>query len=200
MRIRSLCVATALFLAGPALAAGSGGLGSRLDPLVTEALEKSEAAGLSIAIVDAEGVIWSKGYGFADKAHGVRTASDTPYRTSSISALLTATEIMRRANLGELRLDDPLTAHLPGFSIHSRFAGAKPITIRALLANHAGLPSQIHKGNVLPAEDAGGLAGLQEQVRSAGLAEAPQTHFKISAIGYSLLGRLIEVTPRTLLC
>ena len=194
---RSLCAAAALFLTTPAMAADYRSLDGKLDPLVTESLEKSQAAGLSIAVVNAEGVVWSKGYGFADKAQGVRALPDTPYRTSAISGLLTAAEILRRADRGELRLDDPLTAHLPGFSIHSRFGNAKPITIRALLAHHAGLPSQIHKGSVLPAGQqnpaTGSLAALQEQMRAAYLAEAPQAHYKASLLGYSLLGRLIEV-------
>lgn len=71
---------------------------------------------------------------------------------------------MRRADHGELRLDDPLAAHLPGFSIRSRFAQAKPVTIRALLAHHAGLPSQLLKGSVAvsmsAAEADAGLAAI----------------------------------------
>ena len=83
------------------MAADYRSLDSRLDPLVAESLEKAQAAGLSIAVVDAQGVVWSKGYGFADKALGVRATADTPYRTSAISGLLTATEILRRAGGGE---------------------------------------------------------------------------------------------------
>lgn len=127
MLFRSLSAAAALFLTSPAMAADYRSLDSRLDPLVAESLEKAQAASLSIAVVDAQGVVWSKGYGFADKALGVRATADTPYRTSAISGLLTATEILRRADRGELRLDEPLTAHLPGFH---------PLPLRQCQAGH----------------------------------------------------------------
>jgi CubicO group peptidase (beta-lactamase class C family) len=164
-------------------------LGDELDRLASEASGKVGAASLSLAVVEAEGVIWAKSYGFADKERNIAAAPDTLYHVGEISMLLTATEIMRRSERHELKLDEPLTTYLPGFAIGSRFAHGGPITIRALLAHHSGLPSQRIAGSSQP----GALAALQEQLREEDLAEAPQTRLKQSSIGYSLLGRVIEI-------
>jgi CubicO group peptidase (beta-lactamase class C family) len=197
-----LCAALVLFGSCPARgedhhAPDYHELGEQLEASVAEGMKKASAAGLSIAVVDPQGAVWAKGFGFADKTQGTPATVDTLYRAVALSPQITATEILRRVEHGEARLDDPLTAHLPGFAIRSRFAPIKPITIRALLAHHAGLPSSVSKGSLAlrltSAEAAAGLMARQEQLRSEYLAEPPQTHLRISALGYSLLGRVIEV-------
>jgi CubicO group peptidase (beta-lactamase class C family) len=164
-------------------------LSDELDRLASEATGKVGTASLSLAVVGAEGTIWAKSYGFADKDRNIPATPDTLYHVGEISMPVTATEIMRRSERHELKLDDPLTAHLPGFAIGSRFTRGGPITIRALLAHHSGLPSQ----RIAGALESGALSALQEQLRADDLAEAPQTRLKESLIGYSLLGRVIEI-------
>lgn len=166
-------------------------LGKYLDWMIRNEMGKAKAAGLSIAIVDGQRVVWAKGYGFSDVEKNIPAMTDTLYRTGSVSKVLTATEIMRRVERGEIALDAPLATQLPGFSIHSRFSDSKPITVRSLLAHHSGLPSDRLQG--MWANDPVSLSVLEEELRSDYLAEPPQTKYKYSNLDYSLLGRLIEV-------
>jgi CubicO group peptidase (beta-lactamase class C family) len=166
-------------------------LGKYLDWMISDEMGKAKAAGLSIAIVDGQRVVWAKGYGFSDKEKGLPATPDTLYRAGSVSKVLTATEIMRRVERGEIALDAPLATQLPGFSIHSKFPDGKPTTVRSLLAYHSGLPSDRLQG--MWTNNPVSLSILQEQLKSDYLAEPPQTRYKYSNLDYSLLGRLIEV-------
>lgn len=165
-------------------------LGAYLDWMIGAEMKKANVAGLSIAIIDDQKIVWAEGYGFADTA-GVPTTPDTLYRVGSISKLLTATEVMQEVDHGNIALDGTLASQLPGFSIRSRFTDAKPITVRALLAHHSGLPSDYLKGmwTTSPVD----LATLLNLLHEESLATAPQSEYKYSNLDYSLLGRLIEV-------
>src|SRR5690242_9381266 len=116
-------------------------LGEYLDWMIHAEMRRRDVPGVSIAVVDDQRVVFARGYGMADVANKVPATPETLYRAGSLSKLITATEIMRRIDAGELDLDDPITKHLPRFSIENRFSGAKPITLRSLLAHHSGLPS-----------------------------------------------------------
>lgn len=73
-----LWAALALFWAGPACAAGYEGLAEQLDPAVTEAVKKADVAGLSIAVIDAQGVVWRGSFG------SVAASPDALYRAPGL--------------------------------------------------------------------------------------------------------------------
>ena len=117
-----------------------------LSAVIKQDMAKHDVKGLSIALIDDQKVVWVEGFGYADVANQVPATADTVYRIGSISKVLTATEIMRLAEQGKVDLDKAVTAYVPEFSIQNRFADSKPITLRALLAHHSGLPSDVLKG------------------------------------------------------
>jgi CubicO group peptidase (beta-lactamase class C family) len=165
-------------------------LAEYLDWMIPAEMRRWDVPGVSIVVVDDQQVVWSKGYGFADVANAVPAAPDTLYRVGSVSKLLTATEVMRRVDRGEIGLDRPLADQLPAFSIKSRFQGAKPMTVRSLLAHHSGLPFDYLHG--MWGTDPVSLTQLQSALREESLVAPPQTQYKYSNLDYSMLGRLIE--------
>lgn len=94
--------------------------------------------GVSIGIVHDQRLIWARGFGHADAEKKVPATADTLYRVASISKLFTATVIMQLRDAGKLRLDDPVTTHLPWFAIKSEHSGAPPITVRHLITHTSG--------------------------------------------------------------
>ena len=98
--------------------------------------------GVSIGIVHDQTLVWAQGFGWADVERRVPATADTLYRIASITKTFTATAILQLRDAGRLQLDDPLTRHLPWFSIASRHAEAPPITIRHLLTHTSGLPRE----------------------------------------------------------
>jgi CubicO group peptidase (beta-lactamase class C family) len=165
-------------------------LSEYLDWMIATEMRRAKVPGVSIAVVDDRRIVWSKGFGWADAANAVPATPDTRYRVGSISKLITATEIVRRVDRGALDLDSPVASVLPEFSVRNRFAEARPVTVRSLLAHHSGLPSGYLKG--MWDTDPESLAELVVRLRDTSLASPPQTQFRYSNAGYSMLGRLIE--------
>ncbi len=161
-----------------------------LSSVIKQDMAKHDVKGLSIALIDDQKVLWAEGFGYADVANRVPATADTVYRIGSISKIVTATEIMRLAEHGKVELDKTVTAYMPEFSIHNRFADSKPITLRALLAHHSGLPSDVLKG--MWVDHPLSLAEYVTALREESLASPPQSLYKYSNIDFSLLGRVIE--------
>lgn len=153
-------------------------------------MAKHNVKGLSIALIDDQKVVMAEGFGYADTAKKIAATPETVYRIGSISKVFTATEVMQLAERGNVVIDNPLTSYVSGFSIRSRFLDSKPITLRSLLAHHSGLPSDLLKG--MWVEHPVSLSQYVRDLREESLASPPQTLYKYSNIGYSLLGRAIE--------
>jgi CubicO group peptidase (beta-lactamase class C family) len=161
-----------------------------LSAVIKQDMARHDVKGLSIALIDDQKVVWAEGFGYADVANQVPATADTVYRIGSISKVVTATEIMRLAEQGKVDLDKAVTAYVPEFSIHNRFADSRPITLRALLAHHSGLPSDVLKG--MWVDHPVSLVEYVTALREESLASPPQSLYKYSNIDFSLLGRVIE--------
>jgi CubicO group peptidase (beta-lactamase class C family) len=159
--------------------------------LIRDEMERAGVAGLSIALVDDQKTVWAEGFGFADRENQVRADADTIYRVASITKLFTATAVMQLAEQGRLSIDGPVSAVIPGFSMRSRFPNARPVTPRLLMTHHSGLPSDILQGftQLHPAS----LAETAAQLQDTWLAYPPGLLWSYSNVGYSLLGRVVEV-------
>lgn len=165
-----------------------------LNWMINESMRKHDVKGLSIALVDDQRVVWSKGFGYADAELQQAATPDTVYRIGSISKLFTAFEIMRLVERGKLDLDAPITRYLPQFAIENRFTNSEPITIRSLLSHHSGLPTDYLYGMWI--EQPVSLDQLISNLKMESLASPPQSMYRYSNIGYSILGRVIEVVSQ----
>ena len=79
-----------------------------LSQLIQTAVEKAGITGLSVALVDDQEIVWSKGFGYADKENGVEATPKTLYMTGSVSKLFTAAAIMQLAEQGKIDIDQPV--------------------------------------------------------------------------------------------
>jgi CubicO group peptidase (beta-lactamase class C family) len=159
--------------------------------LIRDEIDRAGIAGMSIALVDDQKLVWAEGFGFADREQQVPADADTIYRVGSITKVFTAAAAMQLAEAGRLDIDQPVSAVLPGFSMRSRFPVSRPITPRLLMTHHSGLPSDILHGftQLHPAS----LAETAEQLKDTYLAYPPGQLWSYSNVGFSLLGRVIEV-------
>ena len=151
LRARSLVFLTLLLLVLPAIARAGDFLEehrqvrdavSLLDLWIQEQMAYQQIPGLAIGIVHDQEVIWSKGYGVEDLESQDPVTPATLFRLGSVTKLFTATAILQLRDQGKLRLDDPVTRHLPGFELKSTFEGAPEIALRHLLTHTAGLPRE----------------------------------------------------------
>jgi CubicO group peptidase (beta-lactamase class C family) len=155
-------------------------------------IEKNQIAGMSIALVDDQQVVWATGFGEADKASGRPASAETIYRVGSVSKLFTAAAAMQLAEQGRLGLDRPLKDALPEFAIHSHFDGANPITPRNLMTHHSGLPRDFTKGMFTKNPEP--FTALVRHIRASDAAYPPDLLFSYSNVGVALLGHAIQNT------
>jgi CubicO group peptidase (beta-lactamase class C family) len=168
-----------------------------LSQLIQAAVEEAGITGLSVALVDDQEIVWSEGFGYADKENGVEATPETVYGVGSISKLFTASAIMQLADQGEIDIDQPLQTYIPEFSVNSRFSGAGPITPRSLMTHHSGLPSDWINGIFAFGDDRDALtrsefSNLVPEIKQAHVTNPPNTAFSYSNLGYSLLGHTVE--------
>src|SRR3954468_18442748 len=72
--------------------------------------------GLSVAVTDADRLLFAEGFGSADLAAGRPTTADTGYLWFSMSKIATATAALRLADEGRLDLDAPVSELVPEFA------------------------------------------------------------------------------------
>ena len=75
---------------------------------------------LSVAIVSHQKIIYSKGFGFADRENQVAATDTTPSRIASITKPFAASIILNLVEKGKLQLDDRLNEQWPGYTDHFR--------------------------------------------------------------------------------
>jgi CubicO group peptidase (beta-lactamase class C family) len=148
--LRILAATTWIIVLIPLLASAQSPAG---DPRVDAALEMlkvwleaqrayDQIPGVSGAVVYDQQLLWSGGFGYADLARKAPAAADTIYSICSISKLFTSIAVMQQRDAGKLRLDDPVSKHLPWFSIHKTAPQKAEITIEGLLTHASGLPRE----------------------------------------------------------
>ena len=150
--------------------------------------------GVSAAIVVDQQVLWSGGFGQADLASGRAASADTIYSICSISKLFTSVAVMRQRDAGKLRLDDPVSMHLPWFAL-KRTEGEGAVTIEGLLTHASGLPRESDypywsaPDFAFPTHDQ-----IVARISQQDALYTPETHFQYSNLGLTLAG---EVVART---
>ncbi len=158
--------------------------------LTLKEMSDHEVVGMSIALVDDQQVIWSEGFGYADKARKIPAGPETLYRVGSVTKLFTASAVMQLAEQGQLDIDRPLQTYLPEFAIKTRYPGADPITLRNLMTHHSGLPRDYLKGmwgaSLKP------FASVVQSLHDEYAAYPANLLYSYSNVGFTLLGTVVE--------
>jgi CubicO group peptidase (beta-lactamase class C family) len=170
-------------------------LKSYVTDLIQAEMKKYKLAGLSIAVVDDQGTMWSEGFGYAEKSTKREADANTVYRVGSISKLFTATAIMQLVEQGLLDIDDPISTYLSEFSIQSRFPDMREPTVRDLLTHHSGLPADRLKDFAWESPPPKGydevFLELPGMLADDYMARPPGTAFAYCNLGFSLLGNIV---------
>jgi CubicO group peptidase (beta-lactamase class C family) len=161
-----------------------------LSKFIEKQMKSTKTVGLSLALVDNQDVVWSEGFGFADRENQIKATPNTIYRVGSISKLFTSASIMQLAEEGKLDIDSPIQNYIPEFKIKNRFENKESINPRNIMTHHSGLPSdiffQFFSTNPEP------FNSIVEHLNEEYTCTSPNTIFSYSNAGYSLLGVLTE--------
>jgi CubicO group peptidase (beta-lactamase class C family) len=117
-------------------------LASVIDPLMTAWIDKRKGPGAVVVVVNRDGLLFAKGYGFADiEARKAFTADATLVRPGSISKLFTGIAVMQLVDGGRLDLDRDVNGYLD-FAVPTPDGGV-PVTLRRLLTHRAGFEEHL---------------------------------------------------------
>jgi CubicO group peptidase (beta-lactamase class C family) len=151
-------------------------LSAEFDALV----EKNHQAGLfdgSILVAQNGQVIFSKGYGFADREKKIPNTPQTKFRLASIGKQFTAMAILLLQEQGKLSVEDGICNYIT--NCPEIF---KPVKIRHLLSQSAGIPNTT----------AYSMPGDEMLSQYATLFFQPGEQFKYQDVTFNIAGRIIE--------
>jgi CubicO group peptidase (beta-lactamase class C family) len=115
----------------------------RFEAWVDAHVVNGEVPSVAVAVVHDQTLVWSRAFGVADIDARIPATTDTRYRIGSITKLFTATAVLQLRDAGALRLDDPVTRHVPWFQMpRDASLGSGEVTVRHLLTHTAGLPRE----------------------------------------------------------
>lgn len=118
----------------PVAAAASGIDTTVVDRYIAAEMRAQKIPGLSLAVRQAERLVYVKSYGVATLEHPVAAAPDTLFQIGSIGKQFTASAVMLLARGGRLRLDAPLSKYLPGIP-----SAWNEVTLRLMLNHQSGI-------------------------------------------------------------
>jgi serine beta-lactamase-like protein LACTB len=158
-----------------------------IDPLFSKAVSGEMVPGISAAIADKDGVVWAKGYGYADLENQVSMTNQHKMRIGSIAKLITAAGMMRLHEQGKLSLDTPITEYVDVWP--KRHA---PISLRQLAAHTAGVRSYKDNAEFILNRHFSDTVSSLSLFKDDPLLFQPGTASKYSTFAYSLIAAAME--------
>jgi CubicO group peptidase (beta-lactamase class C family) len=165
-------------------------------------MAKYQIPGIGFCIVKGNTTVWSNAYGWANLANGEPFTTEAIMNIASVSKTVTATAIMQLWEDGQVKLDDDISAYLPG-TIRNPYFPDHPITIRQLLTH----TSSIQDGPAYTKSYACGdpvhslqywitnylmEQGIYYDENENFLENPPGGDYHYSNVGYGLLGYIVE--------
>jgi len=108
---------------------------------IWKAITTGTAGSATVALMDHGEIVYSEGFGMADRENGIPVDTNTIFNIGSVSKMFVGVAIMMLVGEGKVDLDSPVTTYLPEFTMaDERY---KDITVRMLLNHTSGLPGSI---------------------------------------------------------
>lgn len=149
-------------------------------------LHKNDVSNAAYAVLTDDSVVFQDAFSNT----GANVDGNSPFLIGSVTKVFTAVAVMQLYEQGKIDIDKPVSDYVPDFAINQRFRDSEPITIRAVLTHHAGIPSDyyLHKFSKKQHDFNEILPYLNSQYTCYPAGEI----WAYSNLGYALLGILIE--------
>lgn len=159
---------------------------------IVAAMAEEGTVGVSIALVDDQEIVWSQGFGWADREAGIPVDTDTVFRIGSVSKAFTAATVLQYAERGLLDLEAPFTNYTPGVTWKSRYPAARPITTIDLMTHQSGLPGDLFRAGFLTRPLGRGYAETTNDLAQTYPILEPGTLNNYCNVGFVLLEGIAE--------
>lgn len=180
--LKALCLSLVF---GYTLLAQEGLKGDNLAFKIDTYLSKSVANGYSGSVLVAKGgeIVFSKGYGWADRSLKIRNTSSTVYNIGSVTKQFTAAAILKLMEDEKLEVSDKIEKYLPQAP-----SDKKDITIHQLLTHTSGVSPRTGGFRY----DKASKEGFLKDFFQSELMYAPGTKHTYANANYILLSAIIE--------
>ena len=168
----------------------------RIDRMIIDCMVEDKIPGLSLAIIDKDGIVYSQGYGSRQLKENLPSTPDTLYGIGSCSKSFAALAVMQLVEKKALDLDHRISEYLPVDF------GDQRVTVHNLLTHSSGMPSLAVSELLIDR-----LIGMDERGTPMGspedfyrhmngavdeIAANPGERFFYFNSGYTLLGELVK--------
>ncbi len=143
--------------------------------------------GMSVAIVEDNKLVWSRGFGLADVENDVPATPQTVYRIGSVSKMITATAVMQLVQSGRISLRASVRDYVPELPDKG-----ETITVRHVLAHLSGIRHFRTAGEFLNREPYARLVDTLAVFKDDPLVARPGERYVYSTWAYNLLGLVVE--------
>ncbi len=159
---------------------------ARLERLITTAMHAQQIPALTVAILQADRMVYSNAFGTADVENSVPATRETLIRTGSIAKSITAVAAMTLVESGRLNLDAAVQTYCAPFPPKQW-----PITTRELLGHTSGI-RHYNPGEIESTHHYRWMSDGFAIFAGDPLLFTPGTGFQYSTYGYTVVGCAIE--------
>jgi serine beta-lactamase-like protein LACTB, mitochondrial len=145
---------------------------------------KEKIPGAAVAVSVGDRIVWHDTFGVTNLETKAPVRMETRFRVGSLTKLMTVTALMRLVQDGRLRLDDPVSRHLPDFP-HGE------ITLRQLAGHLSGI-RHYGPGEFLNTTHYTSATDSLRKFAADPLLTPPGAKYVYSSYAYDVLGAVIE--------
>ena len=180
------------------------GLAGSTDHSIERRMQEARIVGLGAAIIVNRKLVWTRGYGFADRERAVPFTKDTIMNIGSISKTITGAALMLAVQEGKLSLDEDINKYLP-FKVANPSFPNERITLRQLATHTSSITDRgsvyataYHFGRDSPQPIGEFLhdyfaSGGKNYSKDNFMGSKPGTNREYSNIGAGLAGYIVEL-------
>lgn len=155
---------------------------------IRKAVADGTTPSLAVAVARGGRILWSEGFGYADREARVPATADTPYSIASVTKPFTATAVMILEQRQRVALDEPVSRYL-GPLIRPGVGKPNEVTLRRILGHVAGFP--LHYQYFFEGEAHRPLS-FADTMRCYGAEiQPPGNRFTYSNLGFGVLGETV---------
>ncbi len=165
-------------------------LDTEIERFTNQVMGNNSIPGAAVAIVRNGKVLYSGVFGIADASNpNKKIGALSNFHLASISKAFVSMALIKKAEAGLIKLDEPVVKYYPPFTMKDPMAGA--ITIRQVMAHRSGIPDVKDYEFDNPSLDSLAICRYVETLSAQSLEFSPGTAWKYSNAGYDLLGAVL---------
>lgn len=164
-----------------------------LEAFLAEEIRDKNIPALSMALVEDQTLVWSKGFGYQDPTRKTPATPRTVYRVGSVSKPISALLLMILVELGLIDLDAPVQTYLPDF--RPKNSSGKAITLRQIVSHKSGLIRESPVGSYFDDTEPT-LEQLVASLNGLELVYPPESKLSYSNAAVGMAGLIMERTQK----